>query len=48
MFKEYIKEYNGKGGGNNNRAQGSFEYTEDLEAFYEMLCEKVKSYINLY
>lgn len=37
LFKENIKEFNGKGGGNAKRAQGSFENREDLINFSEFL-----------
>lgn len=43
IFKENIKEFNGKGGGNKNRAQGAFDKYEDMEKFINLLC---KSYIN--
>lgn len=37
LFKENIKEFNGKGGGNAKRAQGSFENKEDLINFSQFL-----------
>lgn len=42
LFKNYIKEFNGKGGGSNNRAQGSFSTTEELLRFYNF----VENYIS--
>lgn len=37
IFKEYIKDYNGKGGGKDERAQGSFADKEDLIKFHNFL-----------
>jgi len=37
LFKDNIKEFNGKGGGNAKRAQGSFENSENLINFSEFL-----------
>lgn len=37
LFKDNIKEFNGKGGGNAKRAQGNFDNTEDLIKFSEFL-----------
>lgn len=37
LFKDNIKEFNGKGGGNAKRAQGNFENREDLIKFSEFL-----------
>ncbi|MCY6356434.1 alanyl-tRNA editing protein [Clostridium sp. ZS2-4] len=39
IFKEHIKNFNGKGGGSDIKAQGSFNNTEDLEDFYMFLQE---------
>lgn len=43
IFKEHIKEFNGKGGGRDEKAQGSFNSIEDLDKFYLFLCEMVKN-----
>ncbi|SHJ15833.1 alanyl-tRNA synthetase [Dethiosulfatibacter aminovorans DSM 17477] len=37
IFKENIKDYNGRGGGKNERAQGSFADKEDLIKFHNFL-----------
>lgn len=37
VFKDSIKEYNGKGGGNASRAQGTFDNKEELIKFAEFL-----------
>ena len=37
LFKDNVKEFNGKGGGNAKRAQGTFENAEDLIKFSEFL-----------
>lgn len=37
IFKENIKEFNGKGGGNASRAQGTFDKEEDLVKFSEFV-----------
>lgn len=42
VFKENIKKFNGKGGGNNQRAQGTFDKEEDLIKFYEFLSSYIK------
>ncbi|MBV7274861.1 alanyl-tRNA editing protein [Clostridiaceae bacterium UIB06] len=42
IFKENIKEFNGKGGGNAQRAQGTFDTEEDLMRFSEFLDSCVK------
>lgn len=42
IFKEHIKEFNGKGGGSDIKAQGFFNSIEDLEEFYSFLCEMVQ------
>lgn len=41
-FKENVKEFNGKGGGNAQRAQGTFDSEEELIKFSEFL----NSYVN--
>ncbi|WMJ81824.1 alanine--tRNA ligase-related protein [Clostridium sp. MB40-C1] len=43
LFKEHIKKYNGKGGGRDEKAQGSFSDIKDLEEFYLFLCEMIKN-----
>ncbi len=42
IFKENIKEFNGKGGGNAQRAQGTFDTEEDLIRFSQFLGSCVK------
>lgn len=37
IFKKYIKDYNGRGGGNNLKAQGAFTNTEDMIKFVNCL-----------
>jgi alanyl-tRNA synthetase len=37
LFKANIKEFNGKGGGNAKRAQGTFDNSEDLIKFSAFL-----------
>lgn len=46
LFKEYIKEFNGKGGGKDKSAQGTFDSEEDLIKFCEFLYSKVNEAIN--
>lgn len=41
IFKENIKAFNGKGGGNSKRAQGRFEQLEDLDEF----CYKIRTLV---
>lgn len=41
FFKENIKAFNGKGGGNAKRAQGSFSNAGDLEAFFREILKAV-------
>ncbi|MCY6484156.1 alanine--tRNA ligase-related protein [Clostridium aestuarii] len=43
VFKEHIREFNGKGGGKDKTAQGAFESLEDLDKFYLFLCKMVKN-----
>lgn len=43
FFKEHIKNFGGKGGGKGDRAQGSFEKTEDLRRFIEFARDHVLS-----
>ncbi|MCY6371713.1 alanyl-tRNA editing protein [Clostridium ganghwense] len=43
IFKEHINKFNGKGGGRNEKAQGSFNNIEDLDKFYLFLCEMVRN-----
>ncbi|MBN2286248.1 MAG: hypothetical protein JXQ26_00510 [Tissierellales bacterium] len=43
LFKENIRSFEGKGGGSHFQAQGSFDSTEQLEAFYHFLLDLVKS-----
>lgn len=38
IFKENLKEFNGKGGGNSKRAQAAFDDEKDLKKFVEFLC----------
>lgn len=42
IFKEHIKEYNGKGGGSNKFAQGAFNSKEDLKDFVEFISDILK------
>lgn len=42
IFKENIKEYNGRGGGNHKQAQAGFESKEDLQRFHEFLVSNMK------
>ena len=42
FFKERIKEFNGRGGGKAERAQGSFNSLEDLNAFTEELIKHLE------
>lgn len=42
MFKENIKSFDGKGGGNKKRAQGVFESNEKALEFYNFLLEKIQ------
>lgn len=42
IFKEHIKEFNGKGGGSDIKAQGFFNSIDDLDKFYLFLCEMVQ------
>lgn len=41
IFKENIKEYNGRGGGSNKRAQGAFTSEEDMMAFINKIKEEL-------
>lgn len=41
LFKDNIKEFNGKGGGNAKRAQGSFENEENIINFSEFLNKNI-------
>lgn len=43
IFKEYIKEFSGKGGGSDIKAQGFFNSVEELDKFYLFLYEMVKN-----
>jgi len=45
VFKEHIKEFNGKGGGRDSMSQGAFDNLEDLERFYLFLCEMLKNFM---
>ncbi|NMM64872.1 alanyl-tRNA editing protein [Clostridium sp. P21] len=42
LFKEHIKEFNGKGGGKDKRAQGTFDNKEDLTKFCQFLSMTVR------
>lgn len=42
MFKEHIKEYNGRGGGNDKQAQAGFESKENLQRFHGFLVSQMK------
>ncbi|MEH7224997.1 alanyl-tRNA editing protein [Bacillus sp. JJ1566] len=42
LFKQELKNYNGKGGGNNTTAQAAFDNVSDLEAFKSFLETKIK------
>ncbi|MCY6959774.1 alanyl-tRNA editing protein [Clostridium brassicae] len=42
VFKEHIKKFNGKGGGRNEKAQGSFCDIKDLEEFSTFLYKMIK------
>lgn len=42
IFKENIKEYNGRGGGNHKQAQAGFESNEDLKRFHQFLVSQMK------
>jgi len=41
LFKENLKEYNGKGGGNDKRAQANFEDKDSLEKFLDFLKNRI-------
>ncbi len=41
IFKDNIKLYKGKGGGNKEKAQGSFEDVDSLNNFFELLSSKI-------
>jgi alanyl-tRNA synthetase len=41
VFKEHLSQYDGRGGGNNNKAQAAFSTIEDLEKFYNFLVGKI-------
>jgi alanyl-tRNA synthetase len=45
LFKEHIKEFNGKGGGKDKRAQGTFDSKEELIKFHSFLSSTVKEKI---
>lgn len=40
IFKHYLSQYNGRGGGNNIKAQAAFTSVEDLESFHNFLEQK--------
>lgn len=42
LFKQELKNFNGKGGGNNTTAQAAFDNLEDMEAFKSFLETKIK------
>jgi alanyl-tRNA synthetase len=42
LFKQELKNYNGKGGGNNTTAQAAFDNLEDMEAFKSFLETRIK------
>lgn len=45
LFKDHIKDFNGKGGGKDKRAQGTFDNKEDLVKFCDFLYSTVKEKI---
>ncbi|MFS0823486.1 alanyl-tRNA editing protein [Bacillus sp. 1P02SD] len=45
LFKQELKNYHGKGGGNNSTAQAAFDNVGDLEAFKTFLETKIKEAI---
>ncbi|THE09067.1 alanyl-tRNA editing protein [Bacillus timonensis] len=45
LFKQELKNYHGKGGGNNSTAQAAFDNVSDLEAFKTFLETKIKEAI---
>ncbi|WP_123053798.1 alanine--tRNA ligase-related protein [Clostridium sp. JN-1] len=46
LFKEHIRDFNGKGGGKDKRAQGTFDSEEDLIKFCDFLYSKVNESID--
>lgn len=46
LFKENIASFNGRGGGGPKRAQGSFEFQEDLKAFQNLLHSEAEKNLN--
>ncbi|WP_449540136.1 alanyl-tRNA editing protein [Ferdinandcohnia sp. Marseille-Q9671] len=42
LFKQELRNYNGKGGGNSTAAQAAFEDTNDMESFKEFLTSQIK------
>ncbi|MCC3357360.1 alanyl-tRNA editing protein [Bacillus sp. REN16] len=45
LFKQELKNYHGKGGGNNTTAQAAFDNINDLDAFKSMLQSKIKELV---